>query len=201
MNKRIKIVFVVAALILCFQTGTVLSHPHVFIDAELVFVFEDEGLVGIRERWVFDEMFSQGLLGDFGVEDGVLTRETVLLLRDIFYENTRDYNYYNIVTIDGSEYTIESLRDFSVYTEDYRIVYEFFVPCRVPVSSSDEKRVQVLLFDETIYTYLLIAEYQMELEQSPDILEVDLKYEMHEEVITPLGSLVPDSVVAIFRRK
>ena len=199
MNK--KFFSLLAVLLFCFQADAVLSHPHVFIDAELVFVFDDEGLVGIRERWVFDEMFSQGLMSDFGMEDGDLTQENIVLLREIFYENTREYNYYNIVSVDGRERTIESLQDFSVYTEEYRIVYEFFVPCRVSVNSSDEKRVQVLLFDETIYTYLLIAEYQMEKKQSPDALVVDLKYEMHEEIITPLGSLVPDSVVATFRKK
>ena len=196
-----KTVLFLAAIFLCFQASVALSHPHVFIDAELLFVFDDQGLVGIRERWVFDEMFSQGLLSDFGVEDGDLTQETVSLLRDIFYENTREYNYYNIVTIDGGEHVIESLRDFSVYTEGYNIVYEFFVPCRVPASSGDEKRVQILLFDETIYTHLLIAEYQMETKNSPDDLVVDLRYEVHEEVSTPLGSLVPDSVVVTFQRR
>ncbi|MBN1881642.1 MAG: DUF1007 family protein [Deltaproteobacteria bacterium] len=196
-----KLLSLLAAFLFCVHAGPVLSHPHVFIDAELVFVFDDGGLVGIRERWVFDEMFSQGLLSDFGAEDGRLTNETVVLLRDIFYENTRDYNYYNILTIDGQEHTIESLRDFSVYTEDYRIVYEFFVPCRVAAPPSGEKRVQVLLFDETIYTHLTIAEYRMETQSNHDALVVDLKYEMHDEVITPLGSLVPDSVVAAFRKK
>jgi len=198
---NIKRITLLAAFLFCLFADTALSHPHVFIDAELIFVFDGEGLVGIRERWVFDEMFSQGLLSDFGAEDGTLTQETVSLLRDIFYENTEEYNYYNIITINGGEHIVESLRDFSVYTEEYRIVYEFFVPCRVPASPNGETRVKVLLFDETIYTYLLIAEYQADTGRSPDALVVDLSYEMHDEVSTPLGSVVPDSVVATFRKK
>jgi ABC-type uncharacterized transport system substrate-binding protein len=199
MNR--KLVSLLAVLLFCVSADAALSHPHVFIDAELVFVFDDEGLVGIRERWVFDEMFSQGLLSDFGAADGDLTNETVVLLRDIFYENTRDYNYYNIITIDEREYTIESLQDFSVYTEGYRIVYEFFVPCRVPATPGGERRVHVLLFDETIYTHLTIADYQAEMGRTPDALAVDLQYDMRDEVITPLGSLVPDAVSAAFRKK
>ena len=199
MNR--KLVSLLAVLLFCVSADAALSHPHVFIDAELVFVFDDEGLVGIRERWVFDEMFSQGLLSDFGAADGDLTNETVVLLRDIFYENTRDYNYYNIITIDEREYTIESLQDFSVYTEGYRIVYEFFVPCRVPATPGGERRVHVLLFDETIYTHLTIADYQAEMGRTPDALAVDLQYDMRDEVITPLGSLVPDAVLAAFRKK
>ena len=198
---KIKLLSLLIVFLVSCQAGAALAHPHVFIDAELVFVFDDEGLVGIRERWVFDEMFSQGLLSDFGNVDGDLTKETILQLRDIFYENTRDYNYFNIITTDGREHAIEALDDFSIYTEEYRIVYEFFVPCRVLGNAEGEKRVKVLLFDETIYTHLTIAEYQANIEKNPDALEVDLRYEMLDEVITPLGSLVPDSVVATFRKK
>jgi ABC-type uncharacterized transport system substrate-binding protein len=198
---KMKLLLILIVFLVSCQAGAVLAHPHVFIDAELVFVFDDEGLVGVRERWVFDEMFSQGLLGDFGNADGNLTTETVLQLREIFFENTRDYNYYNIITVDGREHTIDSLEDFSVYTEDYRIVYEFFVPCRVSGNVNGEKRVKVLLFDETIYTHLTIAEYQKKNKNNPDALVVDLRYEMLDEGITPLGSLVPDSVVATFRKK
>jgi ABC-type uncharacterized transport system substrate-binding protein len=34
------------------------SHPHVFVDVYMTFVFYERGLSGVRERWIFAEMFS-----------------------------------------------------------------------------------------------------------------------------------------------
>ncbi|MBN1573723.1 MAG: DUF1007 family protein [Deltaproteobacteria bacterium] len=180
----------------------VFCHPHVFIDAELVFVFDDRGLSGVRERWVFDEMFSQDLLVDFDSdEDGRLNVEDISRLRDIFYENTKEYNYFNIITIDGRKHSIDRLKDFTVSIESDCIVYEFFVPCSVPAGLAEDRKVKVLLFDETIYTHLSIADYRVDMKNKPGAFSVKIKYEMLDEVVTPLGSLVPDSVVITFRKK
>ncbi len=191
-----------AVLFLFIQANIALCHPHIFIDAELLFVFDDRGLAGVKERWVFDEMFSQSLLVDFDSDnDGKLNKDDVSRLRDIFYENTKEYNYFNIITIDGRKFPIERLNNFTVSIEDNRIVYEFFVSCPVRVEPNKKKRVKVLLFDETIYTHLLIEDYKVDMKKKPDAFSVDMKYEMLDEVETPLGSLVPDSVVIIFRKK
>lgn len=188
--------------LLFIQTYSALSHPHVFIDVELLFVFDDRGLSGVRERWVFDEMFSQNLLFDFDTDnDGRLNNDDISRLRGIFYENTKEYNYFNIITIDGREYSIKSLKDFSISIEDNRIVYEFFVPCSVPAGPNEAKKVKVLLFDKTIYTHLLIADYQVDMQHKPNAFSINMRYEMLDEVVTPLGSLVPDSVVITFHKK
>ncbi len=198
-----KAIFALLAVFSIFiQADGVFCHPHVFIDAELFFVFDDRGLSGVRERWVFDEMFSQNLLVDFDSDgDGRLNVEDVSRLRDIFYENTKEYNYFNIITIDGRKHHIDRLKKFSVSIESDCIVYEFFVPCSVPVGTAEEKKVKVLLFDETIYTHLTIADYQFDMKKKPGAFSVKMRYEMLDEVVTPLGSLVPDSVVITFRKK
>lgn len=184
------------------QICVALCHPHVFVDAYLLFVFDDRGLCGIRERWVFDEMFSQNLLYDFDTDnDGRLNHDDVSQLRDIFYENTEDYNYFNNISINGREYYIERLEDFSISIEDGRIVYEFFVLCSVPVGPNEERNVKISLFDETIYTDLLIADYSVDMQQKPDSFSVDMRYDVLDEVVTPLGSVVPDSLVITFRKK
>jgi len=191
-----------AVLFLFIQTDIVLCHPHVFIDAELLFVFDDRGLSGVKERWVFDEMFSQSLLVDFDADkDGRLNKDDVSRLRDIFYENTEAYNYFNIITVDGRKYPVKSLKNFTVSIEDNSIVHEFFVPCPVRVEPNKKKKVKVLLFDETIYTHILIEDYKVDMQKKPGAFNVEMKYEMLDEVETPLGSLVPDSVVITFRKK
>jgi ABC-type uncharacterized transport system substrate-binding protein len=184
------------------QICIALCHPHVFVDAYLLFVFDEGGLCGIRERWVFDEMFSQNLLYDFNTDnDGRLNHDDISQLRDIFYENTEEYNYFNNIKIDGRKYKIERLEDFSISIEDGRIVYEFFVPCLVPVRPNEARNVKISLFDETIYTDLLIADYRVDMQKKPDAFSVDMRYDVLDEVVTPLGSVVPDSLVITFRKK
>lgn len=198
-----KLKVIIFSLVFFFPLGIkVLSHPHIFIDAELVFVFDADGLSGIRERWAFDEMFSQDLLYDFDVDgDSVLNKEEVAELRDIFYENTKEYGYFNIIHIDGKKFTVQYLTDFNVIIEDYRLVYEFFVPCHVSAGSDYYKTVEITLFDETIYTDIVIVNYETCFEGGNELFFVDISYEVVEEVITPLGSVVPDSVTVSFKGK
>jgi hypothetical protein len=93
------------------------------------------------------------------------------------------------------------LKDFTITIEEERIVYDFLVPCPVQAGPGGDKRVKVLLFDETIYTHLQIVDYQLDVKLKPNPFSVKMEYEMLDEVETPLGSLVPDSVVITFRKK
>ena len=60
---------IIPALALLWMIPQHLSaHPHVFIRNTLTFVFDENGLKGIEQRWVFDEMFSAGIIFDYDTD-------------------------------------------------------------------------------------------------------------------------------------
>jgi len=67
----------VLACLLALPAGRLSAHPHIFIDAGVTLVFDEDGQLGaVRVVWVYDELYSlltveeRGLDPDF---DGVLT--------------------------------------------------------------------------------------------------------------------------------
>jgi ABC-type uncharacterized transport system substrate-binding protein len=68
-----------AALIGCLLAGPVLAHPHVWIDARVeVLLDEQNRATGVRISWTYDDLYSLYVVGDMGLDpdwDGVLTPE------------------------------------------------------------------------------------------------------------------------------
>ncbi len=57
--------------------GALLAHPHVFIDAALEVLFDDEGRAeALRVSWTYDDLYSLTVISDMGLDpdfDGALT--------------------------------------------------------------------------------------------------------------------------------
>jgi ABC-type uncharacterized transport system substrate-binding protein len=64
---------------LAVAPGAALAHPHVFIDATVEVIFDDQGLAeAVRIGWTYDEFFSMLIVEDRGLDpdyDAVLTPE------------------------------------------------------------------------------------------------------------------------------
>lgn len=59
------------AVTLGLAAGAAQSHPHVFIDAGLEFVFDTEGrLAAVQVVWVYDEFYSLMAVADYGMDPG-----------------------------------------------------------------------------------------------------------------------------------
>ncbi|MEO1638192.1 MAG: DUF1007 family protein [Pseudomonadota bacterium] len=63
------------------------AHPHVFVEASVTLVFDEEGDLSVRLNWQYDELFSLLVTSDFGLDmdgDLVLTAaEQTVLEREI----------------------------------------------------------------------------------------------------------------------
>ena len=45
-------------ILMMFVSGSLYAHPHLFIEVALEIHADEQGLSGIRQTWIFDEMFS-----------------------------------------------------------------------------------------------------------------------------------------------
>jgi len=70
---------IIPALALSILPSTTLAHPHVFIDAGISFIFNDDGhLSAVKVEWAYDDFYTMLKLEDMGLDqdgDGVITVE------------------------------------------------------------------------------------------------------------------------------
>ncbi len=93
----------VVFLILVGTVTRASAHPHIFIDAQIVVAFNDQGEVsGLRQAWTFDALYSswatQGLDQD---GDGQVSSDELQPLADDNMQGLKDYNYYSVVGLAG----------------------------------------------------------------------------------------------------
>jgi ABC-type uncharacterized transport system substrate-binding protein len=143
------------ALIAFLIPCSLLSHPHVFIDYTVNFVFDQNGLTGIEAKWIFDEMYSSMLIQDYDVDkDGRFSNSEIITTKQDAFSNLENYNYFVYITIDSKCFEVKSVENFFVDVRDNRVIYRFFIPCVVPTTLS-YKKIEICMYDETYYVDLL----------------------------------------------
>lgn len=166
---------------LFFQTFLLLfpvfaySHPHIWVDYRLTFLFDQKGLAGIKHHWTFDEMFTEMMLESHDKnKDKKLSSEETKSLKMKAFNNLKEYGYFNHIKIADKEFQVKSVKDFSASIVNGRLVYEFLVPCRVQAEKT-AKVVAVSVFDESFYTDLQPATKTPKVLGPPDRFVVNHK--------------------------
>jgi ABC-type uncharacterized transport system substrate-binding protein len=191
--------FLVAVLIFACLSSDAISHPHVFVDAELTIVFDGQGLAGFRQRWVFDEIFSSTMLSNFDKNnDHSLDAHEVGEIKKGGFSNLRNYGYFTHILIDGKTFDVNYVTEFSAEAHDNRLLYTFFVPCHV-AASEQFKQVTISLFDETYYTDVALLHDSL-LCEGDSIFIVAYEVKQIEEFSFYYGQVIPDGVSIRFKR-
>jgi ABC-type uncharacterized transport system substrate-binding protein len=127
------------------------AHPHVWIDANVTFVFDQKMLTGVRVEWTFDEIFSTLVIREHDKNKNKKFEDSEIesVRRDAFVA-TREYNYFTHITVAGSKAAIADAADFKADIVKGKVVYRFTLPLAAPVDPS-EKPVIVKAYDETFY--------------------------------------------------
>lgn len=131
------------------------AHPHVWVDAALVFSVNDNGLVSIRETWLFDEMFTQTLLGDLELTPQTLA--TTLgqeKIRTGAFAFLANYDYFTFIESNGKRIPITTPTDFKAHILEERLVYVFTVPLNL--ETKELKDFRIAIFDKEYYADILL---------------------------------------------
>jgi ABC-type uncharacterized transport system substrate-binding protein len=191
--------FLVVALIVVCLSHNGFSHPHVFVDVDLVIVFNEQGLAGFRQRWLFDEMFSSTILMSFDKnKDHMLTVHEIEEIKKSAFNNLRNYGYFTHILIEGNTFEVKYVTEFSAEIHDNRLLYTFFVPCHV-VASEQFKHITVSLFDETYYTDVALLSDSLSCENDSTFV-VTYEIKRIEEFSFYYGQVIPDGVSIQFKR-
>jgi ABC-type uncharacterized transport system substrate-binding protein len=130
------------------------AHPHGWIDIRSEVLADESGrIVGLRQAWVFDELYSAFMLDEF-VAEGVGRDQGLARLLQEDVEALAPYDYFTRVEVDGDPQAFEAVRAYANGVASGRIWFRFELPLAEPVDPVG-RDVRYAVFDPTYYIELL----------------------------------------------
>jgi ABC-type uncharacterized transport system substrate-binding protein len=127
------------------------AHPHVWVKSTSELVYAADGsITGIRQHWVFDDMFTAfALQGTESKEKGKYTREELAPLAKVNVESLKEYDYFTYATADGKKAPLaEPSSDYWLDYKDDVLTLNFTLPFKQPVKAKDLK---IEIYDPTYF--------------------------------------------------
>ena len=124
-----------------FWSKPVMAHPHTWIDVKSTIVFDDKGQVkAIQERWVFDELYTEFALQDYGAtKNGQVDEKKLLELGKENLKNLKEYSYFTYAEAGGKRVDFADYRDVTTTLEDKNIVLNFTIPLKMRIDPKTAK--------------------------------------------------------------
>jgi ABC-type nickel/cobalt efflux system permease component RcnA/ABC-type uncharacterized transport system substrate-binding protein len=157
MKRRLCLILALWALaVLLVPAGRVQAHPHVYVDAALTFVVNESGLSAIRQQWLFDDIFSQAILADLGLDAASLeTPAGQEAIREGAFAYLANYGYFTRIVSGGKTIPVTRVEGFRASLTEGRLVYAFTIPLDLAFERIRDFRVGV--FDKDYYTDILLV--------------------------------------------
>ena len=150
----------IVAILLAGAIGAARSaaaHPHIFIDARVVFHMEDGKVVAISQHWTFDAVFGGVVIHAFDRNrDGKLNAGEAQQVRHGAFDALKDFNYFTVVRLGREELKLEKVTGFAAAIKEGRLTYRFTLPLPRPVDPRGDNPA-VLFIDKTYYVDVDLA--------------------------------------------
>jgi ABC-type uncharacterized transport system substrate-binding protein len=142
------------------------AHPHVFIDNRVTFVFDAGKVTALRLHWVFDDVFSDTLLGQFDADgDGAFDELESKAVGEGVLPNLAMFHYFTYIFVDGKQLDPIEPKDFVAGADESRIVsFQMTVPLPQPVDPRNAA-LAAEIYDREYYVAVDLAQ------QDPVLLE------------------------------
>lgn len=137
--KRTKTLLATAAM---FLGSTLLpnAHPHVFVDARMeVVINEENAFTELRHVWRFDELFSATLLIDFDNNgNNQLDEDEIKEITDTVQKSIAEYDFYTAIRKGKEVINFYEPEEIKAYMEDDRMIMLLAIEPENPVKLGDE---------------------------------------------------------------
>lgn len=162
-RKTTTFLLLLGVLLLLPSIKSASAHPHVYVDTSLTFMVDENGLAGIHQKWLFDDIFSNAIMGDLG-----LTPETLAApmgqakIKDGAFAYLANYDYFTFVETGGKRVPITETEGFVATIEEGRLIYNFTIPLNIPFDQIKDFRAAV--FDKEYYSDILLKKDEIAFE-------------------------------------
>lgn len=161
-------------LLICALAGFAFAHPHVFIDATIDLIFDENGFVGVKNKWTFDLIYSQAMIaaGDKN-QNGKFEPDELPLYREQIVEAAREYSRFNYVGDGSTFFSPHESRDLAVSIDkNGKLVVEFLNVFRISGTADDYTMLVVAVTDPTNYILITTDMEKSEI-KAPDAIDVE----------------------------
>lgn len=169
--QKLRIIFL--SIIAGFVATAANAHPHVFVEANIEVVRNDNGdFTEIRHVWRFDELFSATLTIDFDKNgDGELDQEEIKEITDTVKESIAEYDFYTAVRQEGAELSFYEPEAIKGYFENGQMV--MFLALELEKPQSPEKGpIKVSASDTSFYVAFEFEKKNVSVVGNADACEV-----------------------------
>ena len=149
--------FILAVMAGIAITAPAHAHPHVWVTMTTELIYAPDGsITGIRQQWVFDDMFSafstQGLESK---EKGKFTREELAPLAKVNVESLKEYDYFTYAVADGQKVPLtDPLPGYWLDYKDEILTLHFTLPLKAPVKA---KNLTIEVYDPSYFVDMELA--------------------------------------------
>jgi ABC-type uncharacterized transport system substrate-binding protein len=129
-----------------------LAHPHVWIDANAEFVFEDNKITAVHVRWLFDDLFSMTLIDEFDQNhDARFFDAENTAVRDNAFAALSDVSWLTHLRRNEDLVGFTGATDFKAdVTDDRRVTYDFKLTLAEPLDPKKDD-VSLSVYDAEYY--------------------------------------------------
>jgi ABC-type uncharacterized transport system substrate-binding protein len=157
LHGRRRNVCALAAIFGVLLPATASAHPHVFIDNRVTFLFSENKIVGFRENWLFDDVFSDQMLQDFDADgDGKYSKAESDKIAAETLPNLAQFHYFTFVWVDGKPLAKIPPKDFHASAKNKLVTFDFMVTLPKPVDPSTQD-IAVEINDREYFVEVLLA--------------------------------------------
>lgn len=201
MKSRVIALLPLGAFLLFVFPQLSLSHPHVFIQNTLAIVFDQQGLAGVRVKWVFDEFFSSMIAGDYDRNhNSRLEGSEIKMIEKEAFANLTNFDYFTFIKIEGRPFKVKYIRDFSAALAAGKLIYDFLIPCHVKARSTFKEFI-ISQYDPSYYTLVVFAKDQPVKVQNGSNFEISYRIAKNLKEAYYYGQIYPVEVILRFKRK
>jgi len=138
------------ALLLLAVVGA-FAHPHVFVDAKVQVLFNEKGLSGVKNHWVYDEIYSTAMVSSADSDgDGKLSSQEGEILKSSILGEIYRSNYFNYIQFGADFLKAGNIKNFKASVVNRRLALDFVVEFTAPVGA-DYSMLVIVVADPSNY--------------------------------------------------
>ncbi|MGD9649704.1 MAG: DUF1007 family protein [Dongiaceae bacterium] len=131
------------------------AHPHVFITAKAAFVVKEGKIIGIRQFWVYDPLFSNDLMLTFDSDrDKKLSAAEQQKMGGEILKNLKEFHYFTFIENGGKKIDNVTVAEFQA-AAGARVAMSFLAILPEPIALK-EQQLSLRTYDPSYYVEVMV---------------------------------------------
>ena len=117
MTEQTRILFIAALAaagwLTTASTDPARAHPHVWVSVEATIVYEQGSIVGLRQKWTFDEFYSEMAIQGLDTNnDGIYDRNELAELAKLNVEGLAHFKYFTYPMLGTQQLELDTPKEY-----------------------------------------------------------------------------------------